>query len=523
MSMRRLAPYCRFVRSSRSKVPAVDPWQRVRRRPAWAVIAAREITTEKPAETQEEPSEKALAFPLGNGNDAPDDDDDEDDLLQLKAQKSVTWLGLYWNLALAAAKGGVGLFSGSMALLADAVHSGSDVCGDIVALAAVTISKRPADEEHPFGYGAYETLASLTVAMLMLGGGISTGYESFQELLQVSESESTMLKNIPSAFAVIAGSMVVKEWLYQKTVRIGKETRSPVLVANAWHHRTDALSSLMSLVGVGGVYFGMFFLDPVAGLLVSGMVLKAGVDVGWDACQDLVDRRRKKDLEVIEGVHAIAQKLSTRPDSAVIDVHNVRVRRLGHYMLLDLHLRVASRLSVSGGYVESNRFKRHIYRAFPQVNEVMIHVQAHPSQMVASQVGQQPPEINDPEVLRKSISFQHNSPVFSVNPEQPAKRVQRKPRQFQKTVRSHFEIERDVKAAVERASQKDSVIRSFSHCQVYYEAPNHLKPQVFVEVNLKMDKDVTMKRAEEAAMVARGCIMQIKDVTAVDLHVELLD
>lgn len=494
---------------------------------------------------------------------------DEEDLEAMdRAQKRVTWMGLYSNVILAGTKGLIGFSSGSMSLIADAMHSASDLCGDFVALAAISLSKRPADQLHPYGYGHYESLGTLLVSSFLIGGGAAIGWQSLNSLLLVSATDATAVTHIPTALFVIGSSIVVKEWLYRITVKVGQETHSPVLVANAWHHRTDALSSVMSMVGVGGAYFGWNMLDPVAGLLVSGMVLKAGVEIGWDACQDLTDRRRESDFDVIGGVYKVVEKLAAQPNSAVIDAHDVRVRRLGHYLLLDLHLRVEPRLSVSGGYVESNRVKRHIYQAYPRVSEIMIHVQAHPrrsslealsdnvaspgTQSIAAQGVSRTPvntegEASDGEPLRKprrEVSF-YAEKKDEVSSDITAKQIKLAPvpdntmvrrvsatgekmtpkrsrtpipNQFAKNVRSHLEIETDVHDAVVRASEQDPIILALSHCQVYYDVAEN---RVFVEINLVMDKSVTLFRADEAAQVAIKSVLQIPDVYSVDAHVEL--
>ncbi|GBG27701.1 Metal tolerance protein 2 [Hondaea fermentalgiana] len=482
--------------------------------------------------------------------------EDEVDLDAMdKAQRHVTWLGLYSNVLLAGTKGFIGFSSGSMSLIADAMHSGSDLCGDFVALAAITLSKRPADKLHPYGYGHYESLGTLLVSTLLVGGGAGIGWHSLNQLLVVSATEATMVRHIPAALIVIGASIAVKEWLYRITVKVGQETHSPVLVANAWHHRTDALSSILSLIGVGGAWFGWYMLDPVAGLLVSGMVLKAGVEIGWDACQDLTDRRRESDYDVIGGVYKVVENLALQPTSAVVDAHDVRVRRLGHYLLLDLHLRVEPRLSVSGGYVESNRVKRHIYKAYPRISEVMIHVQAHPRRSAMEQSGdmvdasfvasgspqtlvQVSPE--PAQTQREDQHVQQEKLIMNATNDVEPKKVRRElslhaesrqpmaprrsftpiPNQFAKNVRSHLEIEGDVRAAVMEAAARDPVINALSHCQIYYDVA---ESRVFVEINLVMEKTVTLLRADEAAQVAREAVLSIPDVYSVDAHVELGD
>jgi len=269
-----------------------------------------------------------------------------------------------------------------------------------------------------------------------------------------------------------------------------------VVVANAWHHRTDAFSSVVALVGIGGSSLGFPLLDPVAGALVAGMVIKAGGSLAWDSIQDLTDRQRTSDVAIVDGVVGIGKEMASQEGSGVIDVHDVKIRRLGHYIILDMHLFVDARLSVTAGYWEKNRIKRKIHRRYPNVSEIFVHVQAHPSRCK--------------QTIARSLSF--------ANPIQPQRHV------FQKTARSHFEIEKDVKMVISECREKEPVILELTHCLVHYDMNDQVATKITVEVNLKMDRDITLLRAEKAAAIAREQLLEaIPDITAVDLHVELLD
>lgn len=259
------------------------------------------------------------------------------------------------------------------------------------------------------------------------------------------------------------------------------------------------------------------------------MVLKAGADVGWEAIQDLTDRKRESDSEVVQGVYNIAETLANTPGSGIIDVHQVRVRRLGHYMLLDLHMRVDPRLSVTGGYFENNRMKRRIYAAFPNVSEIFVHVQAHSSR---SQPSSNLQSSSSPYALNRGLSFKSKEDLlesFKKQHEQEQSQLERlnsKRSAFvSNSVRSAPAIQRDVKDMVEKSMTFEPVILGLSHSIVHYDLDKEdaLFPTITVEANLRMDKNVTLERAEQAARVVRDRILELPDVDAVDLHVELLD
>ena len=438
-----------------------------------------------------------------------------DDHSENEEQRRVTWVGLWSNVGLMVSKGVVGTQSGSASLLADAVHSASDFAGDIVTLAAINLSQRPADETHPYGYGHYENLGALAISTLLMAGGAAMGYHSMLNLSGIASANdvaASSLTMIPAALAVIGASVAVKEALYRYTIEVGKRTRSPVLVANAWHHRTDAFSSIVALVGVAGAHekIGMPYLDPVAGILVSGMVMKAGAEMGWEAVGKLTDRRTDSDTEIIQEIYTLARAMSLRPGSGIIDAHEVRIRTLGHYDLVDLHLRVDPRLSVTGGYIEKTNIKSAILERFPSIQEVFVHVQAHSSRQTFTSSN------FDATVLPMNVKRNSGGAIVTKEraPSSPA--------------RTQFQIEADVKRAVAVAMRIEPHVEGVSHTIVHYdydaaEEENARQPIVKVEANLVMNKDITIRQAEEAAHAVRASILDIDDVQAVDLHIELPD
>jgi cation diffusion facilitator family transporter len=391
------------------------------------------------------------------------------------------------------------------------MHSASDLVGDVVALGALNLAHRPADELHPYGYGHYESLATLAMATLLCAGGVGIGYNSLEQLFASvgAAPEAAALRMVPAALATVAASVVAKELLYRRTEAVGVQTHSPVLVASAWHHRSDAFSSVVALAGIAGSAAGVPYLDPAAGLLVSGMVLKAGFEVGWGAVQDITDRRRESDDETVRGIYAIAAQMAAEPGSGIVDVHEVRVRRLGHYMLLDFHLNVDPRLSVTAAYFEKNRIHSRVMRAHPNIGEVQIHVQAHASRTQART------SRNFDASLPRALSFQS-----------PKVRLRRKMALINRSVRSQFQIERDVADKVREcmATPVGSVVLGLSHATVHYHIPDTADaPCITCEVNLRMADDISLQRAREAARMVSDKVLDIDDVDFCDVHVEMLD
>ena len=195
------------------------------------------------------------------------------DSKQSSLPKSITILGFIANLLLAIGKGFVGYIAQSSALIADAGHSLSDLFSDLITSWSLHFSQQPRDENHPYGHGRFETVGSFIIALMLIATGIGVVWHTFQRV------ESPL---IPGELALWAAgiSIVIKELLYQLTHRIGKKQNSRILIANAWHHRSDAVSSIAALIGITGATLGFPMLDPIAGFLVAGLIIKSGVDIG---------------------------------------------------------------------------------------------------------------------------------------------------------------------------------------------------------------------------------------------------
>lgn len=277
------------------------------------------------------------------------------------AQKS-TMVSVVVNVVMSIAQVGIGMVSHSQALIADGIHSLSDLVSDFVVLFANHHSQKDADEDHPYGHQRYETAASLALGALLIAVALGMLWSAFEKLKDPS--------SIPSvhsvALAVAATALVAKEALFRYMLRVAKKVKSSMLVANAWHARSDAASSLVVSIGIIGNLFGYAILDPIAALIVGLMVGKMGWDFGYDAFNDLMDRAVDE-----REVHGIRRTLLQTP--GVLGVHDIRTRKMGDMIVVDAHLEVDGSLTVVQGH-DIAEAAEHAVRRRHRVLNVLTHV-----------------------------------------------------------------------------------------------------------------------------------------------------
>jgi len=256
-----------------------------------------------------------------------------------RAASRSTWVSVVVNVILSSAQIAVGVVSKSQALIADGIHSLSDLVADFVVLLANRHSQKDADADHPYGHQRYETAASLVLGLLLLAVGVGMLWAAAHKL-QAPELIPTVHV---TALWVAGSALVAKELLFRYMVAVAKRVKSSMLVANAWHARSDAASSLVVGVGIIGNLLGYPILDPIAAAIVGFMITRMGWSFGWDAMHDLMDRAAD-DAEV----QAIRQTLLATP--GVSGVHDVRTRKMGDLIVVDAHLEVQATLSVEQGH-----------------------------------------------------------------------------------------------------------------------------------------------------------------------------
>jgi cation diffusion facilitator family transporter len=266
------------------------------------------------------------------------------------------------NLTLTFVQVLTGILSGSQGLVADGIHSLSDLISDFVVLFASHHSKKDADVAHPYGHQRFETAASLALGVLLAAVGIGMLWSALRKL----EDPASVQRVHVVALWVAMGALIAKESLFRYMLAVAKRVKSSMLVANAWHARSDAASSLVVGVGIVGNLAGYPILDPIAALIVGILVLKMGWEFGSEALNDLMDRSADENE-----VDAIRQTLLGTP--GVIGVHDLRTRKMGDMIVVDVHIEVDARISVEAGHDIAVTARQRVL-ARHRVLNVMTHV-----------------------------------------------------------------------------------------------------------------------------------------------------
>ncbi|KAI8885146.1 cation efflux protein [Backusella circina FSU 941] len=293
----------------------------------------------------------------------------------------ITIIGLTSNVGLTIAKGAAGWMMNSASLLAEALHSFSDLLSDFVTLYTFKMSRKPADHLYPYGYGKFETVGSVTVSSLLLAGAVGIGFHSFDLLLQTLQTTPTLIAASttdtaantvassaiethfghshnngvldPNAAWFALASVLIKEWLYRATIKVGREERSEVLMANAWHHRSDAYSSAVALVAIG-------------------MLVKSSIGILKNSMMELMDKGIPQ--EELNAITAAIQEIKTE-QSDLIDFHSVRGRKQGRFNHIDLVLQTSPTLTMSKANELERRVASSIRNRCEHVQDVSIFLQ----------------------------------------------------------------------------------------------------------------------------------------------------
>lgn len=294
-----------------------------------------------------------------------EDDDEAGALRQAEraaAATRSTWVSVAVNLVLTMAQIAAGVLTRSQGLIADGVHSLSDLVADFVVLVASHHSRKDADAGHPYGHQRFENAASLALGVLLLAVGVGMLWAA---LLKLEQPESVPPVH-GAALWVAAGALVAKEGLFRYMLAVAKRVKSSLLVANAWHARSDAASSLVVGAGVAGNLAGYPLLDPIAAAIVGFMVAKMGFGFAWDALHDLMDRAIDD-----EEVAAIRATLAGTP--GVAGVHDIRTRKMGDMIVVDAHIEVEATLTVEAGHDIAVEARQRVMQRHRVLN-LMTHV-----------------------------------------------------------------------------------------------------------------------------------------------------
>ena len=294
-------------------------------------------------------------------------DSNTEDTASAAAERSAaasrsTWVSVVVNTFLTAAQIAIGLVTKSQGLVADGIHSLSDLISDFVVLIANRHSQKEADEQHPFGHQRFETAASLILGGLLLAVGVGMLWSAFVKIQAPHELPDIHIAALWTALA----ALVAKELLFRYMLAVATRVKSSMLVANAWHARSDAASSLVVAIGIVGNLAGYPILDPIAALIVGGMVSKMGWSFAWDALHDLMDRAAD-DAEV----GAIRETILSTP--GVLGAHDLRTRKMGDLIVAEAHIEVNARQTVEAGHDIAVEVRTRVLRRHRVLN-LLVHV-----------------------------------------------------------------------------------------------------------------------------------------------------
>lgn len=282
--------------------------------------------------------------------------------LRQSATRRSTWVSVIVNLLLTGLQVVVGWLAGSQALIADGLHSLSDLISDAVVLFANAHSQRGPDDDHHYGHYRYETAAALVVGGLLIITGVALAVAAAQKL-----ASSTPLGNVhPIALWVALAALLSKGILFRYLLSVARRLRSTLLAANAWHAWSDAASSLVVAIGIAGNLCGWHFLDPIAALVVGLMVLKMGGKLAWCALDDLMDAATDQ-----ASLTRIREVLLATP--GVLGLHELRTRKMADLILVDVHLEIDAEITVAQGHAIAELARSRVMAALP-VLDVMTHV-----------------------------------------------------------------------------------------------------------------------------------------------------
>lgn len=287
---------------------------------------------------------------------------------RLKRIYWVTLKGSLVNVLLLTGKFVAGILGGSAAMIADAVHSLSDFVNDIVILLFVKLGSKPMDKDHDYGHGKYETLATAVIGVSLLAAGVMIFIDGVRKVWDVMQGQTIESPGIIALVAAVA-SIILKEWAFRFTMKVGKEVDSQAVIANAWDHRSDALSSIGTALGIGGaILLGSKWavLDPLAALVVSIFILKAAYTLVIQATNELLEASLSEHIE--QEIMDIALQ-----EENVTDPHNLRTRSIGNIIAIEMHVRMPGNISLYEAHRKSTNIENRLKERFGEQTHVGIH------------------------------------------------------------------------------------------------------------------------------------------------------
>ncbi len=289
---------------------------------------------------------------------------------RVKIARRVTWIGFFANLILSLGKLVAGILGKSTAMVADGVHSISDFITDFIVLAFVSVSDKASDEDHHYGHGKFETFATLLISFALLAVGVGICWEGVQHIIKSFKGH---FFGQPSYIALAAAivSIISKEWLYQYTLKAGKSINNQAVIANAWHHRSDAFSSIGTLLGISGAIFlgGQWrILDPLAGVVVSFFIVRVAVKLAIPSVKELLESALPVELEneILKIVHSTPGVKSS---------HRLKTRKIGSIYAIDIHVQLDCSISFVESHEIASEIEKNLRGKYGNQTQISIHTE----------------------------------------------------------------------------------------------------------------------------------------------------
>jgi len=292
------------------------------------------------------------------------------DTERVKIAQRVTWHGFFINLLLSIGKILTGIFGNSAAMVADGIHSLSDFVTDLIVIVFVRISGEERDKNHPYGHGKFETMASMLISIMLFGVAIGICVNAAKQIYSVFNGN---VLEEPSGIALVAAIICIlsKEGLFQYTARVGKKINSSVLIANAWHHRSDALSSIGTLLGIGGAWLlgGKYtVLDPIAAILVSLFIGRVACQIGLPTVQELLESSLPEEIES-------EISLLIRNTDKVRFYHHLQTRKIGNAYAIDVHIKLDRNISLVEAHDVATDIENQLRGKYGSQTQINIHME----------------------------------------------------------------------------------------------------------------------------------------------------
>lgn len=298
----------------------------------------------------------------------------------IQTANHVTWVGFWYNIALGGAKIAGGIFGRSSALIADGVHSLSDVVTDVIILVMVGVARKKPNDKYQYGHGKYETFATMLLAVVLAIVAVGIFWDGAKHIFDTINGN-----NIPRpgtvALILCLLSIIIKEWLYHYTIRAGRRIKSGALIANAWHHRSDAFSSVATLIGVSGAMFlgpDWRILDPIAAMIVAIFIIFVSIKMAAPAVKELLEAALPKEMEA-----QLRNTIAATP--GVITFHNLRSRKNGATIIIDLHIKVFPGITVVSAHNIATAVENNIYNLYGKENTLITtHIEPYEGEKILS-------------------------------------------------------------------------------------------------------------------------------------------